>query len=90
MNEQRTKRSWGQGYRCSNPKAFNSHPFFRHDRPGRNRGEKYHRRRWMNGDCQREGAGGILELELLEQLAMMVQDDARLYFDGIRGALTDP
>jgi len=44
----------------------------------------------MNPDCQRERAGGILELEMLEQLAMMVQDDARLYFDGIRGALTDP
>jgi hypothetical protein len=90
MNKGRVETRWGHGYRCRNRKAFGSHPFFRNDRPGRNRDGKHQRRRWMSFDCHTGRAGKIAELEMLEQLAIMVEDDARLYFDCIGGALADP
>jgi len=90
MNKQHIERRWGRGYRCRKPKAFGIHPFFRQDRPGYNRDGKYHRRRWMRFDCHTGRVGMGAELEMLEQLAIMVEDDARLYFDCIRGAVADP
>jgi hypothetical protein len=44
----------------------------------------------MSFDCHTGRAGKIAELEMLEQLAIMVEDDARLYFDSIRGDIADP